>query len=144
MCVIVLRDDYAGGQPVSRELKMLAASLAIAPVTWLLLAHPAVRRRAAVGTRFLFSLVIAGGLATYALSDQSRWMAVMTFGMLIGPTLAYLFAHGAVRRNREELAEWRHRELVAAAAKAAESTGPVEVRGQRPRGSVQSRARRQR
>lgn len=124
-----------------RDMTILLVSAALPSVTWLLLAHPAIRRRAN-GVRLLLGLVVIGGVVVYAISDRSRYTAVMTFGATTGPAVAFLVAQWAVRQNRDQLAQLRHQELVAAAAAAA-SAGTV-VSDERRHGTVRSRARRRR
>ncbi len=142
-CLLVVR--YADGETrdTSSELRTFALTLAIAPVVWFLLAQPPIRRGAAATIRFLLGLILVGGVIVYVMSGRDRWMTVMTIGVLIGPAVAFALAHGAVRRNREEVAESRHQELVAA-ARASEVTPAAKASDNPRRGSVRSRSRRSR
>lgn len=123
------------------EMTIFIMSVAVAPIVWLLLTHPAIRRRA-LSVRFLLGLLIAGALVNGALHADDRHVVVFSALGLIGPAVALLVAHRAVRSNWEELAERRHGELVEAAERAA-SQG-AEALTQRRSGSVRSRARRSR
>ena len=123
------------------EMAIFIVSVAVAPIVWLLLTQGVVRRRA-LSVRFLLGLLIAGAFVNGALHADDRRVVVFTALSLIGPAIALLVAHRAVRSNVEELAERRHRELVEAAERAA-SQGS-EALSQRRSGSVRSRARRSR
>lgn len=143
VCFLVSSARAAYAEPFEGRIEMtiLIGSLAVAPVTWLLLVHPVIRRRA-VSVRFLLGLLIAGAMVNWAAHVEDRRVAVVTVGALIGPAIALLIAHRTVRRNREELAERRHRELVEAAARAGETAARAGDEPARRQGSVRSRARR--
>lgn len=137
---------YARPDDLHIAMTALIVSVAVPSVTWLLLELPAVRRRA-LSVRFVLVLVIVGAVVNAALHREERVVTIPTALCLVGPAIALLLAHRRVRLNREELAARRHQELVEAARMAALTQ---QVRGlessvvQQGRGTLRSRARRQR
>ncbi|WP_076263875.1 hypothetical protein [Intrasporangium flavum] len=144
LCLSWAYGSYTRPGAHSAALSTIMLCLAHAPLVGVLLAYPAIRRRAA-GIRLFYGLLVVGGLVYYATTDHGRPATVILVGSIIGPLVALLAANHVARKERRALRARRHRDLLEALSRRQADTEQPRPDPKEPRrGSLRSRARRMR